>query len=105
MQTKGSISLSVGDVVTLFEDNLPRSQWRLGRVEQLIPSTDDNVRAAVVKVITKTGRAMTVKRPVQRLFPVEVREDVTNDEQTSEERRQNGVRRTRQEAALNADCI
>ena len=61
---EGSISLSVGDVDTLFEDNLPRSQWRLGRVEQLIPGTDDNVRAAVVKVITKTGRAMTEKRPV-----------------------------------------
>ena len=102
---EGSISLSVGDVVTLFEDNLPRSQWRLGRVEQLIPGTDDNVRAAVVKVITKTGRAMTVKRPVQRLFPLEVREDVTNDEQASDERRQNGVRRTRREATLNADCI
>ena len=102
---EGSISLSVGDVVTLFEDNLPRSQWRLGRVEQLIPGTDDNVRAAVVKVITKTGRAMTVKRQVQRLFPLEVRENVTNDEQASDERRQNGVRRTRREAALNADCI
>ena len=92
---EGSISLSVGDVVTLFEDNLPRSQWRLGRVEQLIPGMDDNVRAAVVKVITKTGRAMTVKRPVQRLFPLEVREDVTNDEQASDERRKNGVRRMR----------
>ena len=102
---EGSISLSVGDVVTLFEDNLPRSQWRLGRVEQLIPGTDDNVRAAEVKVITKTGRAMTVKRPVQRLFPLEVREDVTNDEQASVERRQNGVRRTRREPALNTDCI
>ena len=64
-----------------------------------------NVRAAVVKVITKTGRAITVKRPVQRLFPLEVREDVTNDEQVSEEWMQNGVRWTRREAALNADCI
>ena len=54
---EGSISLLVGDV-TLFEDNLPRSQWRLGRVEQLIPGTDDNIRAGVV---TRTGRAVTVK--------------------------------------------
>lgn len=103
---EGGISLSIGDVVTLFEHNLPRSQWRLGRVEQLIPGTDDNVRAAaVVKVITKTERAVTVKRPVQRLFPLEVQEAVTNDEQPSEERGRNGVRRTRREAALNADCI
>ncbi|XP_044166607.1 uncharacterized protein LOC122950686 [Acropora millepora] len=41
-----SISISDEDVVTLFEDNLPRSQWRLGRVEQLIPSSDDNVSSS-----------------------------------------------------------
>ena len=41
-----SISISVEDVVTLFEDNLPRSQWRFGRVEQLIPSSDDNVSSS-----------------------------------------------------------
>ena len=38
---EGSISVSVGNVVTMFEDNLPRSQWRPGRVEQLIPAADD----------------------------------------------------------------
>ena len=43
---KRSISISVEDVVTLFEDNLPRSHWRLGRVEQLIPSTDDDVNSS-----------------------------------------------------------
>lgn len=82
---EGSISLSIGDVVNLFKDKLPRSQWRFGRVEQLIPGTEDNVRAAVVKVIAKRGRAMTVKRPVQRLFPLEVQKAMTNDEQPSEE--------------------
>ena len=78
------ISISVGDVVTVFEDNLPQSQWRLGRVEQLIPGADNSVRAAVVKVITKTGRPVTIKRPVQKLFPLEV---VTNDEQLLDEDR------------------
>ena len=91
------ISISVGDVVTVFEDNLPRSQWRLGRVEQLIPGADNSVRAAVVKVITKTGRPMTVKRPVQKLFPSEV---VTNDEQLLDD-----DRRPRRAAAVNADLI
>ncbi|XP_068723639.1 uncharacterized protein [Montipora capricornis] len=100
-----SISISVGDVVTLFEDNLPRSQWRLGRVEQLIPSSDDNCRAAVVRVITKTGRPGTVKRPIQKLFPLEVQDGVTNDEQSRQERRQAGARRNRRAAALNADYI
>ena len=81
---EGSVTISVGDIVTLFEDNLPRKQWRLGRVEQLIPNADDNALAAIVRVTTKTGRPMTMKRPVQKLFPLEVREDVTNDEQPPE---------------------
>lgn len=65
----------------------------------------DDVRAAAVKVLTGTGRAVTVKGPVQRLFPFEVQEAVTKDEPLSEEKGQNVVRRTRREAALSADCI
>ena len=91
------ISISVGYVVAVFEDNLPRGKWRLGRVQQLIPGADNSVRAAVVKVITKTGRPVTVKRPVQELFPLE---GVTNDEQLLDE-----DRRPRRAAAINADLI
>ena len=61
---------------------------------------DDNVRAAAVKVITKTGRAVTVKWPVQRRLPFSIPEAVTNEEQLSEERGQNAVRRTRRETPL-----
>ena len=81
----------------MFEDNHPRSQWRLGRVEQLIPGADNSVRAAVVKVITKTGRPVTVNRPVQKLFLLEV---VTNDEQLLDE-----DRRLRRADAIIADLI
>ena len=45
----------------MFKENPLCSQSRIARVEQLIPGTDDNVRAAAVKVITKTVRAVTVK--------------------------------------------
>ena len=57
-------------------------------MEQLIPSSDDNVTAAVVRVITKTGRPGTVKRPIQKLFPLQVQDGVTNDEQPPQERGQ-----------------
>ena len=65
-------------------------------MEQLIPRADDCVRAAVVRVITKTGRPMTVKRPVQKLFPLEV---VSNVEQF-----QNEARKPRRAAAINDQC-
>ena len=48
------MAISVGDVFTVFEDYFPPSQWRLGIVEQLIPGADNCVRAAVIKVITKS---------------------------------------------------
>ena len=66
-------------------------------MEQLIPGADDCVRAAVVRVITKTGRPMTVKRPAQKLFPLEV---VSNVEQF-----QNEARRPRRAATINADYV
>ena len=56
-------------------------------MEQLILGSDDNFRAAVVRVITKTGRPGTVKRPIQKLFPLEVQDGVTNDEQSPQARR------------------
>ena len=101
---RSSIAVSEGDVVTVFEDNLPRSQWKLGRVEQLIHGADDRVRAAVVKVISKSGRPVTMKRPVQRLFPLEI-PVVTNDEQPREEQIIDGIRPPRRLAARNADYI
>ena len=101
---RSSIAVSEGDVVTVFEDNLPRSQWKLGRVEQLIHGADDQSRAAVVKVIGKSGRPVTMKRPVQKLFPLEM-PVVSNDEQPREEQIIDGVRPPRRLAARNADYI
>ena len=56
-------------------------------MEQLLPSSDDNFRAAVVRVITKTGRPGRVERPIQKLFTLEVQDGVTNDEQSPQEQR------------------
>ena len=45
-------------------------------MEQLMPSSDDNVRTTAVRAITKTGRPGTVRSPVQKLFPLEVQDGV-----------------------------
>ena len=75
-----------------------------GRVEQLIHGADDRVRAAVVKVISKSGRPITMKRPVQRLFPLEI-PVVSNDEQPREGLIIDGIRPPRRLAARNAEYI
>ena len=63
-RTRSSIAVSEGNVVTVFEDNLPRSQLKLGRVERLLHAADDRLRAALVKIISKSGRPVTMKRPI-----------------------------------------
>ena len=53
-----------GDIVIVQEKKQPRQSWRLGKVERLIP---------VVTVKSKNG--VEFRRPVQRLFPLEVTAD------------------------------
>ena len=73
-------------------------------MEQLILVTDNRVRTAVVKVINKSGRPVTMKSPVQRLFPLEI-PVVSNDEQPREEQIIDGIRPPRRLAARNADYV
>ena len=59
---------NVNDIVIIKEDKLPRQQWRLGRIMELIESRDGNIRAAKV-LVGKTGN--TIERVVNRLYPLE----------------------------------
>lgn len=60
-------TIRTGDIV-LVHDELPRFRWKMAIVDELIRSEDGQVRAAFVR--TKNGRA---SRPLQKLFPIEVR--------------------------------
>ena len=51
-----------GEPVILYDENQPRGLWRLGRVTELISSTDDHIRATKVKVMSTTGRP-TILQP------------------------------------------
>ena len=60
------IPVTVGDTVTVFEENLPRSQWRLGRVDtRLMPGA-------------KSRKPIGIKGPIQRLFPLKVPVVISN---------------------------
>jgi len=64
--------VSIGDVVIVHDENQPRGKWRIGKVESLVTGSDGCVRGAVVRVKSKRGRTSTLRRPVQRLYPLEV---------------------------------
>ena len=72
--------VQVGDVVTVFEENKKRGEWKLAVVESLITGKDRVVRGANVRVIAK-GKPVRMARPVQKLYPVEVRSAIEGRDQ------------------------
>ena len=56
------------------ERKLPRSQWKLGKIEELIKSDDGATRGAKLRVSSKGRRPVQISRPLQKLFPLEVRQ-------------------------------
>ncbi len=54
--------------------------WRLGRIEEIIPSSDNKMR---VKVISKGGQVKIIRRPVQHIYPLEVRTDPQETQHTN----------------------
>eukprot|EP00795_Rhopilema_esculentum_P005499 gene5499-1937_t len=109
------------DIVTIREDHIPRSQWRLGKVTKLICGKDEHIRGARLKVISKQGKISEIERPLQALFPLELCDknrvpdvDISNSSPTGGEQWKAGQSRPiepgrpvrpRRQAALNADTI
>eukprot|EP00731_Ephydatia_muelleri_P024188 Em0016g459a len=62
--------IAVGDIVLVYESSLPRTFWRLAKVEKLIKGTDGEIRGAFIRV--KSRNTSTVwKRPIQHLYYLE----------------------------------
>ena len=55
--------------------------WRTGVVHELIKRTDDKTRGAVIRVADK-GKTSFLRRPVQRLFPFEIRDEPATETQS-----------------------
>ncbi|KRZ92121.1 hypothetical protein T08_15317 [Trichinella sp. T8] len=59
----------VGDIVLVAEQNLPRSQWALGRITELQDGIDGVARSARVKIsnglITRSVRSLILVEPAQ----------------------------------------
>ena len=62
----GKRNFYVGDIALVADDNVARSQWALGRVENVFPGADGLVRTVEVR-----AKGATLKRPVTKLFLLE----------------------------------
>ena len=79
-----------GDVVIVQEDNVKRGSWKMAVVEDLIVGRDGVVRGAKVRLVRK-GKSVFLNRPVQKLFPTEVKHDEgkKKESQKKEESKEN----------------
>ena len=64
--------IKIGDVVSIHDENLPRRNWRLGEITELIESKDGCERGAVLRVASKKGKHLKLRKPIQKLVPLEV---------------------------------
>ena len=69
-----------GDIVHIFEDKVPKWCRSMGRVERLLQGRDGVVCAAEVQTLDKSKRIVLLKRPLKKLYPLEVRADVKEKE-------------------------
>lgn len=74
-------AIKEGEPVVVYDETQPKGLWRLGRVESLIHSFDGVIRAARVEVLTKGGRKTSLNRPIQHLYPLEVRDQESKETQ------------------------
>ena len=81
-RSSGAPQIVIRDVVVVHVEGQPRGHWKLGVIERVMVGADGVVRAALVGVTTK-GRSSTLCRPIQHLYPIEVRH--TQEEATQEE--------------------
>ena len=75
MKGRISYTLQRGEVVTVYDEEHPRGLWWLGKIEDLIEGSDRRVHGVYVKVMSKKGHAKVLRRPIQHIYPLEVRSD------------------------------
>ena len=71
-------TVSVGDVIVVHEEFLPRGFWKLGLVKELFRGQDGVTRGALVRlhVASKNGRQSFLHRPIQHLYPLEIHQEI-----------------------------
>ena len=76
---RGKTEIKIGDVVLIHDNKLKRSQWRIGRVDELIISKDGQIRGAGLITTTEKGTGR-LKRPINKLYPFETNSNPSQED-------------------------
>ena len=98
--------VKIGDVVVVYDEEKKRGEWKMGLVEGLVTGKDREIRGAKVRVITK-GKPVHLSRPVQKLYPLEIRSQGEGQRNTRARDKNIGSPTRnipRRNAALNSRC-
>ena len=76
-KTSQSSKVKTGDVVIVHDDTLPQGFWKLGRIQEVFEGRDGLPRSALVRVAAKQQQHTLLKRPLQRLYPLEIEDPET----------------------------
>ncbi|XP_063441997.1 uncharacterized protein LOC134722318 [Mytilus trossulus] len=75
-------SVKLGDVVKIYDDNYPRTTWKLGVIKELTYRNENLVRSATVR--TSNSK---LNRPIVKLYPLEICESDSITTQTQKYQR------------------
>lgn len=76
----------LGEVVLVGHDNQKRLDWPLGRIVEILPGKDNEIR--LVRVATDKGQVL---RPVQRIYPLECFDSVQLPDDPKKKEEDNSV--------------
>eukprot|EP00794_Sanderia_malayensis_P004439 gene4439-5032_t len=75
-----------GEIVSIAKDKIPRQRWAMGKITKVFHGKDNIIRAVELKTSDSAGKSIIIKRPIQRLYPLEVDvEENKQDEKSSEQ--------------------
>ena len=57
-----SLKINVNDIVQVFYEKVPRHFWRIAIVTRVLPSSDSEIRGAIVRIV----KTVILKRPVKK---------------------------------------
>ena len=74
--------------MTVYNEGHPRGLWRLAKIESLVQGSDGVVQGVCVGVMSKRGRPKILHRPLQHIYPLEVRSESADGNAASIEKDQ-----------------